>query len=430
MMFVNHVYSDTKYPFEHYIRGPIQKRAKGLLDPKAIYLYDRLDAATRQVQLEDILTKDVCIQLKTQEDVRLLIYFPDDYLNQNDLDYFKKVIAEKEISYTKIDFIVKDKLFERFVRDSMGSEISIYVYGPLQQRVRYFEPTSETSKKFSVFSRNYNRHRLALFLELEQRDLLKDFYYTFHNFNPYHLLPGSSDLSLEERFKTFSMEDMKADAVGKKLYNKKTQRWMEGIPYKIEDSGSDMRPTLNKWSSAITDAILDSDFHIIVESHFDPFENWKREKDEWRMGRRTIEEFSPAFPTEKTYKLLSCGRPFLAYTTPYFLKELREMGYKTFGRFIDESYDKIEDDDERRIALANEIERISKLPEEEYKYIRGSCFIIAEQNRQKFMQECRTIMDEYKNGPYGEMLVDFTNYWNTLSDDDYITDMDLSVVQE
>lgn len=427
-MFVNHVYSDTKYPYETYIRGPILKVAKGLLDPQAIYLYDRLDAATRQYQLADLLSTDVTIQLKTQPATRLLIYFPDDYLNLLDLIQYKEVLAERGIGLHKVDFIVKDKLFERFVRHHMGEDVRIYVYGPLQTRVMNFDFKEETSKKFSVFSRNYNDDRLALLLELEKRDLLKDFHYTFHNFNPYQMNFMAEDPStLEEKYRTFTYEEMRSHAIRKNLYTKRASEWMKGIPYKIESG--DIRPTLNKWSTVITDALRDSDFHVIIESHFDPFKNWKREKLEWAEGKRSIEDFSPAFPTEKTYKLLSCGRPFLAYTTPYFLKELKELGYKTFGRYINESYDKEEDDDKRRLAIVEEIQRLSKLPADEYLYIRNSCFLIAQQNMKRFAEECKNEMNDYKNGPYGEMLLDFNKYWFTLNEEDYYTDTILSHMQ-
>ena len=45
------------------------------------------------------------------------------------------------------------------------------------------------------------------------------------------------------------------------------------------------------------------------------------------------------FPTEKTYKSLMLGHPFILYGGRHSLAKLRHMGFETFGNSIDESYD-------------------------------------------------------------------------------------------
>jgi len=45
------------------------------------------------------------------------------------------------------------------------------------------------------------------------------------------------------------------------------------------------------------------------------------------------------FISEKTYKPISIGMPFMTLGNPGTLELLREMGYATFSRWIDESYD-------------------------------------------------------------------------------------------
>jgi hypothetical protein len=48
------------------------------------------------------------------------------------------------------------------------------------------------------------------------------------------------------------------------------------------------------------------------------------------------------FPTEKIYKSLMLGHPFILYSGKDALAKLRELGFKTFGNVIDESYDTAE----------------------------------------------------------------------------------------
>ena len=45
------------------------------------------------------------------------------------------------------------------------------------------------------------------------------------------------------------------------------------------------------------------------------------------------------FPTEKTYKSLMLGHPFVVYGGQHSLRKIRAMGFETFGDDIDESYD-------------------------------------------------------------------------------------------
>jgi hypothetical protein len=58
-------------------------------------------------------------------------------------------------------------------------------------------------------------------------------------------------------------------------------------------------------------------------------------------------------------------QPFIVFGACGYLKYLRSLGFETFDGFIDESYDDIENNEERYLKLCNEVERISNLPLEE-----------------------------------------------------------------
>lgn len=52
-------------------------------------------------------------------------------------------------------------------------------------------------------------------------------------------------------------------------------------------------------------------------------------------------------------------------STPQTLKGLRDIGYKTFHPYINESYDEIYDDQERFYAVMDEVERLANMTDEE-----------------------------------------------------------------
>lgn len=54
-----------------------------------------------------------------------------------------------------------------------------------------------------------------------------------------------------------------------------------------------------------------------------------------------------SFYTEKTAKALLSSRLFVMFAGQYYLKNLRNLGYKTFSDVIDESYDEIQDHETR-----------------------------------------------------------------------------------
>jgi len=65
--------------------------------------------------------------------------------------------------------------------------------------------------------------------------------------------------------------------------------------------------------------------------------------------------------TEKIFKPIVARRPFLLLAAPYNLQYLQSYGFKTFDRWIDESYD-IELDHEKRIDMVvNELKKLSNI---------------------------------------------------------------------
>jgi len=65
------------------------------------------------------------------------------------------------------------------------------------------------------------------------------------------------------------------------------------------------------------------------------------------------------FITEKTEKCFAVGHPFIIVSTPYFLQNLRELGFKTFDMWWDESYDNCEDSKQRVDLIINIMHEIS-----------------------------------------------------------------------
>lgn len=79
-------------------------------------------------------------------------------------------------------------------------------------------------------------------------------------------------------------------------------------------------------------------------------------------------QYEPAykFITEKTFKTIAAKHPFIMVGSCHMLKYLRELGYKTFHPFIDETYDDVSDDEERMNCITNEILRLNSFSDVEW----------------------------------------------------------------
>ena len=77
-----------------------------------------------------------------------------------------------------------------------------------------------------------------------------------------------------------------------------------------------------------------------------------------------------------------CFIPTIAIGDPHMLRYIRSHGFKTFHPFIDESYDEVEDDEERLKMLVLEINRLLKMKPSELHEMWIQCIPIIKHNIQ------------------------------------------------
>ena len=102
--------------------------------------------------------------------------------------------------------------------------------------------------------------------------------------------------------------------------------FLKGAPYTCDSQTSDQH---NDHSIIETDHYTDAYCNIVLETHYD------------------ADQSAGAFLTEKTFKPIKHGQPFVIVGCPGSLEALRNLGYKTFDHVIDNSYD-LETDNTRR----------------------------------------------------------------------------------
>jgi len=192
----------------------------------------------------------------------------------------------------------------------------------------------------------------AFFIDLISKNLLQDSYFTFSNNYGCNLLESIDINELKSNI---------PDRLNQSRSNIET--WIEGIPYST--SGKLLDPNPND----INNMIEHSKLNIVYETN--PIK-------------------STSMISEKTYKAMFFKKPFIIVCHRHTLKLLKDCGYMTFSPWINESYDEIEDYEERVVAILNEIERLNSLSDTELDLIIEQCNHVIEHNY-------NWMISEYKN---------------------------------
>lgn len=85
----------------------------------------------------------------------------------------------------------------------------------------------------------------------------------------------------------------------------------------------------------------------------------------WHVVTETVFYHNKLHLTEKIFKPIVSKRPFILVAAPGNLAYLKSYGFKTFDRWIDESYDNINDNDLRIQHIVNQVEKICSMSKTE-----------------------------------------------------------------
>lgn len=94
---------------------------------------------------------------------------------------------------------------------------------------------------------------------------------------------------------------------------------------------------------------------------------------------RVIDE-REIFFSEKSFKPIAMKHPFIIAGKAHMLKYLKKLGYQTFSPWIDESYDDIENHEQRLLAVLKETKRLCAMSENEWIEWQKEIKLIVENN--------------------------------------------------
>jgi hypothetical protein len=112
--------------------------------------------------------------------------------------------------------------------------------------------------------------------------------------------------------------------------------------------------------------------------------------------------------TEKSLRPIACGQPFILAATHSSLEYLRSYGFKTFDTVWNESYDQIQNPEERMIAVVNLMQQIARWNLETRAIKMAQARFIADYNRRWFFS------NEFNNLVVNELKTNLKSAFNKL----------------
>ena len=130
----------------------------------------------------------------------------------------------------------------------------------------------------------------------------------------------------------------------------------------------------DRWDCQKIDNIIDTTIPdpiildiLTTDLPISPFQNLDFQKCFVYVATETVFNYPHSYISEKSFKGITSKRPFIILGAPRCLTVLKDLGYKTFGDYWDESYDSIADPADRMLAVYNLVNDICQKPIEELK---------------------------------------------------------------
>ena len=266
-----------------------------------------------------------------------------------------------------------------------GQEIYENWYSEEERKITYRNWDSVLHQTSRFYDHEHANSSALPTLEELNKDVIRQYYFIFNNKQP---RPWRIDLLLAfERMgllenkinwswlsdREFDLDDLKRSLALFPLDNKSDKDLVQlnsQLPRPLDGEPNSTFDNVSAWTDKDSKHIfLDSYFYLCTETYMD------------QDGYESI--------TEKIAKPIANGLPFLFASFPGVLRKLRELGFRTFNGFIDESYDLEPDATKRMVMIGNEVARLCALPKgviHEWYHSQQETLIHNQQNLLKYYQ--------------------------------------------
>lgn len=106
----------------------------------------------------------------------------------------------------------------------------------------------------------------------------------------------------------------------------------------------------------------------------------------------TVFDYPYSFRTEKIWKPIAMGQPFVAVANSGYYRDLHHLGFKTFGHVIDESFDNISDN---QLRLTRITDIVTELCQQDLALLLKECYNVCKYNQQHLAEMRLKVRKEF-----------------------------------
>lgn len=331
----------------------------------------------------NVLPKDLIDKIRNKQHY-LALYVADEALNRFVDDIYKQLLVKQDFPESQIILVCSSPDYKKLIEEKAkiyqkekikALYISVFEHQQKQLFLWYMTNKDEETihdfvvpytsplnnkhfnKKYLCFNRRWKEHRFAILSLLHKKDLIKDGLISFSKqpVNCDDLYYG--DTNAYNKF----LNDTNT------LFNSEFDNFSEILPLHVDSSNFVTYFAFDSNQRMLKKYFNQTYFSLVNETFFD--------------------SNNVRFLTEKIYKPIMHKHPFILVSTPHSLDLLKEQGYKTFDKVIDERYDTIMDDTKRLYAIIDQVERLCNLSELELQKFCEYCLPIVEHNYNVFFNK-------------------------------------------
>ena len=309
---------------------------------------------------------------KGKAKIVLSYLFEGDFYNQVDIQAINKFILKYDFKKSDVVLLTNNLKFKYNEPENANFTTQVFNYFLVNQwfskedllddsfikasgiRLKEkidFISTYEKPKKFLSLNRRPRGHRIALFAEIMKDPILKD---------ASVISLGSRNLEFEKQIQGNPWADWYSSFI--------TPDYEHG-----KETGIAFLNSYDNTKDCFVDSNLEYNlaFNFNETLHLNTFVNVLTE---------TLFENESIFLSEKIFKPILGCQPFIVFGNPGILSELRNMGFKTFGEFWDESYDSELDFTKRLAKIINILKNLAKKTNKELLEITNKMLPILQHN--------------------------------------------------
>ena len=311
---------------------------------KYFYVVEPQGMYTQVIEsLTTLINKDVLEDMKNDKAILCISFIQEGDYHKDFYKDINKFCEDTSISINNIVFLTNNPKIEK--TENIFNHMTVtYQNNPNRYNsIKNLNFENIRPYHFLSFNRNPKLHRQVLGSLLLKNNLLdKGMISMGYNVEGIHKFEHYMPTEYNWRTPIYSEEKIKELDLHRYMYMSELK---DMCPLLIDDDVEDLRDDHSLgWINIHPKTYNKAYFSIIAGNSFDT---------PW------------IHPDEKFWKPLGQFHPFIWVGPTGGLQHLKDMGFKSFWPFIDESYDMEEDCEKRMLMIVEEVKRLCSMPKEE-----------------------------------------------------------------